>query len=69
MANIREAFEYASKNPNSDFAKNLAELAKSGALNIEAKNNGIDLSPFQPKETLPQKQEQQSSLSLTDYKN
>lgn len=57
MANIREAFEYASKNPNSDFAKNLAELAKSGALNIEAKNNGIDLSPFQPKETLPQTQE------------
>ncbi len=48
MANIREAFEYASKNPNSDFARNLAELAKSGSLDIEAKQSGIDLTPFRP---------------------
>jgi len=46
MGNIREAFEYASKNPNSDFAKQLTQLAKSGALNVEAKKNGIDLTPF-----------------------
>lgn len=46
MANLREAFEYASKNPNSDFANQLTQLAKSGALNIEAKKYGIDLSPF-----------------------
>lgn len=50
MANIKEAFEYAAKNPNSDFAKNLSQLASSGVLNVEAKANGIDLSPFQPKE-------------------
>lgn len=49
MANIREAFEYASKNPNSDFAKNLEKMAASGSLNLEAKKYGLDLSPFQPK--------------------
>lgn len=48
MADIRQAFEYAAKNPNSDFAKNLGQLAKSGALDVEAKNNGIDLTPFKP---------------------
>lgn len=48
MANLREAFEYASKNPDSDFAKNLAELARSGSLNLEAKKYGIDLTAFQP---------------------
>jgi hypothetical protein len=50
MGNIREAFEYAAKNPNSDFAKNLKSLAESGALNVEAKKFGIDLSSFQEKE-------------------
>lgn len=54
MANIRQAFEYAAKNPNSDFAKNLGELAKSGSLNVEAKKNGIDLSPFQTPEPTTQ---------------
>lgn len=53
MANIREAFEYASKNPNSEFARNLKTLAASGALNNEAKQNGIDLSPFQQKVEQP----------------
>lgn len=48
MANIREAFEYAAQNPNSDFAKNLEKLASSGALDVDAKKNGIDLSPFKP---------------------
>lgn len=55
MANLREAFQYASQNPNSDFAKNLEQMASSGALNIEAKKYGIDLSPFQTQAT---KQEQ-----------
>lgn len=50
MANIKEAFEYASQNPNSDFAKNLEQLASSGVLNEEAKKYNIDLSPFQPVE-------------------
>ncbi len=49
MATIREAFEYASKNPNSQTAKDLASMASSGALDIEAKANGIDLTPFKPK--------------------
>jgi len=48
MANIRQAFEYASKNPNSDFAKNLDKLVASGSLNVEAQKNGIDLTPFKP---------------------
>lgn len=47
MANLKQAFEYASQNPNSDFAKNLEQLAGSGALNKEAEKYGIDLSPFQ----------------------
>lgn len=51
MANLKEAFEYASKNPNSDFAKNLEKMASSGALNLEAKKYGIDLTPFQPQPT------------------
>jgi hypothetical protein len=50
MANLKQAFEYAAQNPNSDFAKNLAELAKSGSLNQEAQKYGIDLSPFQQQE-------------------
>lgn len=48
MADIRQAFEYAAKNPTSDFAKNLEQLAKSGALDVEAQKNGIDLTPFKP---------------------
>lgn len=46
MATIREAFEYASQNPDSDFARNLAQLAASGSLDVEARRNGIDLTAF-----------------------
>ena len=53
MANLREAFEYASQNPQSDFANNLRELAKSGAIDQEAKKFGIDLTPFKPKVEQP----------------
>lgn len=53
MANLREAFEYASQNPQSDFANNLRELAKSGAIDQEAKKFGIDLTPFKPKTEQP----------------
>lgn len=48
MANLKQAFEYASQNPTSDFAKNLEKLATSGALDGEAKKYGIDLTPFKP---------------------
>lgn len=47
MANLREAFEFAAKNPNSQTAKDLKSLAESGSLNVEAKKFGIDLSGFQ----------------------
>lgn len=53
MANLKEAFEYASQNPTSDFANNLKELAGSGALDQEAKKFGIDLTPFKPKTEQP----------------
>ncbi len=46
MANLKQAFEYASQNPDSDFAKNLEQLASSGSLDGEAKKYGIDLTPF-----------------------
>lgn len=49
MANIKEAFEYAAQNPDSDFAKNLEQLAASGALDVDAKKFGIDLTPFKPR--------------------
>lgn len=65
MATIKEAFQYAAQNPNSEFAKNLAQLAKSGSLDVEAKQNGIDLTPFKSQ------QEQQKTnvydLGKTDY--
>lgn len=53
MATIKEAFEYASKNPNSDFANNLKQLAASGSLDQEAQKYGIDLSYFKPKQEEP----------------
>lgn len=48
MANLKQAFEYASQNPESDFAKNLEQLAGTGSLDGEAKKHGIDLTPFKP---------------------
>jgi len=60
MATIREAFEYAAKNPNSDFANNLKQLAASGSLDVEARKNGIDLTPFKP---APQVQQQPSNTN------
>lgn len=53
MANLKQAFEYASQNPTSDFAKNLEQMASSGALDGEAKKYGIDLSPFKPVQPEP----------------
>lgn len=55
MANLKEAFEYASQNPDSDFARNLEQLASTGSLNKEAEKYGIDLSPFQPEKSLVSK--------------
>lgn len=49
MADLRAAFDYASKNPDSPFAKNLEQLAGSGSLDVEAKKLGLDLTPFKPK--------------------
>ena len=55
MANLKQAFEYASQNPDSDFAKNLEQLAASGSLDGEAKKYGVDLGPFRPAPTLASK--------------
>ena len=44
--NLNEAFDYASKNPNSDFAKELQKSLASGVLDEEAKKYGIDTSVF-----------------------
>lgn len=52
MANIKQAFEYAAQNPDSEFATNLKQLAASGSLNQEAEKYGIDLSAFQPKKSV-----------------
>ena len=67
MANLREAFEYASKNPNSDFARNLEQLAGSGALNEEAKKFGIDLTPFQPQPVAEEKPKRTLGEKVLDF--
>lgn len=46
MATLREALDYASKNPNSDFAKSLSQRISTGAADKEAKETGIDLTPI-----------------------
>ena len=61
MANIKEAFEYASKNPNSEFAKNLEKLASSGSLDSEARKYGIDLTPFRPEKGILSKLKERAS--------
>lgn len=66
MANLKEAFEYASQNPTSEFATNLKQLASSGSLNMEAKKYGIDLSPFQPKAVEPAQPEPGTTNSIKD---
>jgi len=53
MANLKQAFEYAAANPNSDFANNLQQLAASGSLDQEAQKFGIDLTAFKPKVVEP----------------
>jgi len=53
MANLKQAFEYAAANPNSDFANNLKQLAASGSLDQEAQKFGIDLTAFKPKAVEP----------------
>lgn len=55
MANLKQAVEYASQNPDSPFAKNLEQLMASGSLDQEAQKYGIDTSVFKPKETIVNK--------------
>jgi len=64
MANLREAFEYAAKNPNSQTARDLEAMATSGALDVEAKKFGIDLTPFKPVPS-PVEQPKQNILQRT----
>lgn len=65
MANLREAYDYAKNNPNSDFAKKLEATLASGALDDEAQKYGIDTSVFKPKPvTTPKTQEQSFGESI-----
>lgn len=48
MANLREAYDYAKNNPNSDFAKQLEKALGSGALDDEAQKYDIDTTVFKP---------------------
>lgn len=68
MANIKQAFEYAAQNPNSEFATNLKQLAASGSLNQEAEKYGIDLSAFQPKPTFLDKVGAEASRLNTEFR-
>lgn len=68
MANIKQAFEYAAQNPNSDFANNLKQLAASGSLNQEAEKYGIDLSAFQAKPTFMDKMGAEASRLNTEFR-
>jgi hypothetical protein len=65
QGNLKQALEYASKNPTSDFAKQLAQTIKSGQVDSQAQQLGIDLTPIknsslggvveQPKKTFMEK--------------
>ena len=63
MATIREAFEYASQNPDSDFAKQFGMEIATGKHDEEARQAGIDVTPvknyyapkLQKKQTLTEK--------------
>lgn len=69
MANLKEAFEYAAKNPTSDFAKSLEALAGSGSLDQEAKKYNIDLTPFKPKVEQPSQMSRLGTDLLNRAKN
>lgn len=43
---LKDALQYASQNPSSDFAHQLASMVKSGQLDEDAKGLGIDLTPI-----------------------
>ena len=47
--NIKQAFEYATQNPDSDFTKDFINLASTGCLDQAANDYGLDLSPFKTK--------------------
>jgi len=59
MANLREAYEYAKNNPESDFAKKLEATLASGSLDEEAQKYGIDTSVFKPAVALTPKIQEQ----------
>lgn len=46
MASLKEALQYASQNPTSDFANKLKLHIQSGASDVEAQQSGIDLTPI-----------------------
>jgi len=46
MATLKEAIQYASQNPSSQFAKFLEARVMSGQADVEAQNEGIDLTPI-----------------------
>ena len=46
QGNLKQALEYASKNPTSDFALKLASMVNTGKLDTEAQKFGIDLAPI-----------------------
>jgi len=58
MATLKDAIAYASKNPNSDFAKQLTVFVQSGKADEEAKASGINLTPIKrfkvPEATTPE---------------
>jgi hypothetical protein len=53
MATLKDAIDFARKNPNSDFAKELRRRIESGLVNEDARKEGSDLSVFGVKNTQP----------------
>lgn len=49
QGNLKQALEYASKNPNSDFANQLGKTIASGQVDSQARQLGIDLTPIKAK--------------------
>jgi len=58
MANLRQALQYASKNPDSAFAKALSQRIVNGQADAEAESLGLDLTPIKTKFSGTQRIEQ-----------
>lgn len=76
MADLRQAIQYASQNPDSDFAKFLSARVMSGQADEEARSLGVDLTPIKnqlssvkPEEIMPQPEKSPVAKAFDSFKS